>query len=154
MIASISTNYSGRKADLCLFPRLMEPNTPVDMEVSRQPMSIAGASKAAQGFIYHLFVAAGEIAGDPDMGTNFFAKMSNRGAIRYPSDINQAFLIESSKAIDAWNERSKSRPADEQIKRVAVVDTEINRNEVSLSLELTTKSNDVIAFLLPVNWSN
>jgi hypothetical protein len=153
MISAISTNYSGRRVDLSLFPRLLLPNAPVEMEVSRLPMSIAGPAKAAQGFVKSLLTAQGEIPGDPTAGTNFFARISN-SSIRYPSDMEHLFLIESSKAVDAWNESSAgSRPLDEQINRVALVGLEIGIQGVSISIELFTRAGESTTFLLPVNWS-
>lgn len=154
MIKETSINYSGRKTDLCLFPRLLLPDTPVNMELSTIPMSITGASKAAQGFIRYLFTSIGEIAGSPEMGTNFSSKMSNRSSIRYPSDVSQIFSNEAAKAIDQWNGDSVSRPTDEQIKSVSLADLEITSSGISISLELTTRSASAITFFLPVNWSN
>lgn len=153
MITGTSTNYSGRRVDISLFPTILQPLVPVDMEISSSPRSIAGPSKAAQGFLRCLLVAEGEIAGDKNAGTNFFTRMTN-SSIRYPSDIEHAFLIESSKAVDYWNQNSAGlRPLDEQIHKVSLVDLEIGFQGVSISIELVTRGGDKVTFLLPVNWS-
>lgn len=149
MSVTLSTDYTGRSVDLCLFPSLMSFATPADMELSSFPKVIAGPSKAAQGFIILLFTRLGELPERPDVGTNFFSRMT-LGSVRYPSDVHQAFLIEGSKAMDAWNDLSASRPLDEQIKSVDLADLSFNQTGISLTVELTTKGGDSIVFLLPV----
>ena len=116
-------------------------------------MVIAGPSKAAQGFLRCFLAEQGEIAGDPSAGTNFFKRITG-ASIRYPSDVEQLFLIESAKAVDYWNRTSaSSRPADEQIGRITLVGLEITTQGVSISIDLVTRSGDKTTFLLPVNWS-
>ena len=151
MITSVSRDYTGRNSDLSIFPGLESPSTPVFMGISRAPKVIAGPSKCAQGFIVALLSKEGEFEDRPNDGTRFLEKIRKA---QYPSDIEQAFLIESSKAIEQWNDNSAHRPLDEQIERVELSSLSFIFGNTDMSVDLTTKGGDSVTFLLPSNWSN
>jgi hypothetical protein len=148
-----SQNYSGRKVDLSLFPDLKSPSTPVSMTVEGAGRVIAGAAKAAQGFLLALLSSQGERPGDPEFGTKLLYRLRT-GGVRYPSDIDQIFTMEASRAMDWWNSKSKLRPTDEQIKNVELVARNISQTDISMSMVLTTLGGDNVTLLLPVKWSN
>lgn len=151
MITDVSRDYSGRISDLSIFPSLESPLTPVQMEISSTPKVIAGPSKCAQGFIIALLSREGEFEDRPYNGTRFLEKVRRA---QYPSDIEQAFLIESSKAIEQWNDNSEHRPLDEQIDKVELSSLSFIFGNADMSVDLTTKGGDSVTFLLPSNWSN
>lgn len=153
MISSTSTSYTGRLVDLSLFPEIRSAGVPADMTLEPSGAVVAGVSKAVQGFLICLLSSEGENREDPFFGTNFRSRMILTN-VRYPSDVDQIFTLEASKAIDWWNRNSKSRPLDEQIKTVELVSQSLTSTKVSLRLKLYSKSESDIDFLLPVNWSN
>lgn len=153
MITGTSTNYTGRLVDLCLFPDISLPSTPRSMAVDSPARVIAGVSKAVQGFVMALLSREGENKEDPLMGTLFSERMGVNG-LKYPSDIDQIFYIEASKAMDWWNSNSKSRPLDEQIRSVSLVGRVFGATSVSLSVRFVTLAGNDIEFLLPVKWSS
>ena len=150
---STSQNYSGRKVDLSLFPELKTPSVLATMTVAGPGRVIAGPAKAAQNFLFALLGREGERPGDPDFGTQFLARLT-QGSVRYPSDVDQIFTLEASKAVDWWNSKSKLRPLDEQIKGVSLTNQSVDQSKILLSVSLTTRGDGSTAFLIPVNWSN
>ena len=153
MISGTSIDYSGRLVDLSFFPDVRSSGTPGKMTVDGQAKVTAGVSKAIQGFVMSLLTPAGANIEDPQMGTNFAAKMSV-GSVRYPSDIAQIFAIEASRAVDWWNLNSKTRPLDEQIGSVNLVSQQVGSTSMTLSVSLSSRSGTDISFLIPVGWSN
>lgn len=146
-------NYTGRKVDLSLFPELKNPLVPVAMSVAGPSKIIAGPAKAAQNFLFALLGREGERPGDPLFGTQFLSRLT-QGAVRYPSDVDQIFTLEASKAVEWWNSKSKLRPLDEQIKGVSLTNQSTSQSNIVLAVSLTTRGESSTTFLIPVNWSN
>lgn len=153
MIEGTSINYTGRKVDLSLFPSIANSGIRVAAGVSSNPKAVAGLSMMAQNFARILLTPMGTYRGDPKMGTNFFNKLSSR-SMQYPSDIKQAFLIESGRVLEYMHDAvTAATPLDEQVGSVSLGNVDLGSTSVSLRIDLVSKAGNSVFFLLPVNWT-
>lgn len=153
MISGTSKNYTGRKVDLSLFPTIQSPSVSVNSGLTAEPKAIAGLSAMAQNYGRVLLTPLGTYRGDPLMGSYFFNKLVTR-LVRYPSDIQQTFLIESGRVIDYLDTvYAADAPLDEQVRRATLTDIELQGTSIGLVIELESRAGDSVSFLLPVNWN-
>lgn len=147
-----SVNYTGRSVDLSLFPTIAVQGGYVDSQLSANPMAIAGLSALAQNFSRILLTPLGNYLADPTMGTNFYMKVT-MSPMRYPSDVMNAFLTESLKAIGymAANYTSLT-PPDEMLSTATLTGVDINGTSITLTIEIVSQAGTTVVFLLPVNW--
>lgn len=154
MITGTSTDYTGRKVDLALFPEIATPGIPADARLTNQPKAVAGLSAVVQNYGRILLTRLGTFRADPFMGSLFVDKITTR-LVRFPSDIQQTFMIESDKVLEYMDEKvTDETPLDEQIKRASLVDQELSVTSVDLTIEIESRSGDKVSFLLPVNWNS
>src|SRR4051812_21430592 len=114
MITGTSEDYTGRQVDIALFPAIQESGVPVPAEFSTNPKAIAGLSMVVQNYGRILLTRQGTYRSDPQMGTKFFDQVVSRG-VRYPSDLQHIFLIESGKVLDYLANHYGNAPLDERI---------------------------------------
>jgi hypothetical protein len=149
-ISSISTDYTGRKADLSLFPQQKVPLVLAPLEFSASPKSIAGILKGSQNYLRVLLTPRGCYKSDPTFGTQLVQQIRS-GSLKYPGDVLHLFAMESGKA-ESWirQRESSSDPADERIGTVVLESFDLDRTRLKMDLTYTSASGENISLLVPV----
>lgn len=153
MSAPTSTNYSGRKVDLSIFPSGSDPNVPANSGFSLGGRVISGPLALAQAFSVALLTPLGHYKSDPDFGSTLMADLTER-KIQFPSDILHVFALASISVISYFDTYRRNLPLDEQIDDVILDSYTVQGTVIEMSISLTAKSGSNTTFLLPVQWGS
>ena len=148
-----STNYTGRKVDLALFPDLKTEYQAVSGRFSDFPRAIAGIAKLSQNYLRALLTPLGHYKSDPDYGSNLQSKMTTQ-RIRFPSDVLHAFVIESDRVASYLHaQETEETPMDERFGKATLVGQNLIGGQIELTIELESASEETVSLLVPVSWS-
>lgn len=149
---STSTDYSGRKVDLSIFPDNTVPNVPVEASFSMGSRAVAGPLAIAQSFSLALLTPLGHYASDPNYGSTLLSDLTEK-KVEYPSDVLHAFALATIGVLSYFDANLPDAPADEKIATVVLDSYNVQGTEIDLSIALTTQAGSTVTFLLPVQWS-
>lgn len=153
MITGVSTNYTGRKVDLSIFPTMMTAGVPAIAQFSNKTKGIAGPSRELQRYAIALLTPLGHYRSDPTYGSNFLQKLWS-SQLRFNTDLNFLFIKETQRVLEwlAVN-RPANTPTDEMLASVTLVSSNLTLTSVNITANAVMQSDDALTLLLPINWS-
>lgn len=151
-MSTISTDYSGRKVDLSIFPDGVTPNVPVEASLGFAGKVVSGPLAIAQAFAVALLTPLGHYKSDPDFGSTLIEDLSSK-KIEMPSDILHAFALSSIPVVSYLDSARQDAPDDERIDAVRLESYNISGSVIELTIVITTLAGQSATFLLPVQWT-
>ena len=150
MISTTSTNNSGRKLDICLFPETVGPG-PVRLEVPGPVAKVtSGRIKASQNYVRLLLTPLGTWRSDPTAGSNFSSRFLSGIAFTF-DQIPSFFAAESLSVIQFMaNNRSANTPADERIVSATLLSYSVLTGSLTMSIQLAYADGAGTELTLPV----
>lgn len=148
-----STNYTGRKVDLSIFPETAFANIPVEANLALGSRAVAGPLALSQAFAVALLTPLGHYRSDPNYGSTLMADLTEK-RVEFPSDIQHAFALATISVIGYFDRAWANHPDDEKIATVALDTYNIRGTVIELSVILKTVAGPTAVFLLPVQWSS
>lgn len=150
MITNTSTNHSGRKLDLCLFPSMTAPGL-TSMEIpGTVPKATAGRNKASQNFARLLLTPLGTWRSDAEAGSNVSSKFLS--GIPFTFDqIPSFFAAECLSVIELMaRQHQTGTPEDEKIVSSTLVSHTASAGVLSVRIALTYADGAGTELILPV----
>lgn len=149
-------DYSGRTVDLLLLKTVLSVpvvNKRVGLDVSDNPMIVAGVEKMVQRYAIAFMNALGSTKFMPDHGTNIIPHVVSGRVYDMATlemEAAEANLLAMGQVTAA--DDGEDTPDDERLVSSEVVDLEYSRGEsrVKISVKLTTAAGSSYVYIIPV----
>ena len=156
MIASTSTNYTGRKKDISV---LRSPDATiagaqnVTIAFGKHGQFCAGLQKIIQKYAIILLTNIGSQPNYPSFGTNFLARI--QGGISPVDNLRaaQIFNLASYSAVNTLKAYQATRddiPDDERIVSATLTSIVLYNSSASFDVSISTEAGSIMNFLIPL----
>ena len=110
-----------------------------------------GVQKLAQRFLLTLLNEKGTLKYKPTIGTNFMNEV-RLGRVRTELDMEGVFYLAERDAREQMlAEESDTDPLDEKYKETVLTEITLSPGFASLTLQMTTQSEETVEFILPIS---
>lgn len=149
-------DYSGRTVDLLLLKTVLDvpvANRRVDLDVSDDPMIVAGVEKMVQRYAILFITALGSSRFNDEHGTNIVPDVA-KGLVYNMSSLeaaaSEANMLAGRQM--AMADEDEETPDDERLTSSEIIDLKFSREEsrVKISVRLTTAAGSSYVYIIPV----
>jgi len=159
-ISSVSTNYEGRNIDLSILgftgvaslEELTADTKPITPVVGNPSRFCSGIQKLIQRYTINLLTELGSQPDDLEFGTLFITQIRRRQNSLSQIDVEHYFNVANLRIMNVFREYEQTNelPDDEALRIARLSDFEVDGDTVYIKIELITRSEEEVAFLIPL----
>lgn len=152
---SLSTDYTGRKKDICITP-YVDPRIIGEQQVTYTLGPIAsytaGIQKLMQRYVIALFTIQGSQKYDPTFGTDFYSTLRSSNLMSV-ADLSHIFNFANYDVITLFKDYQKNNPdipLDEQLDTAVLDSINVSGTSATFNVKIYTKAGENYNFLVPI----